>query len=116
MRHSKIVLALAAAASLVSFGSAASAMPYAAHRDHQRHHHPRQHEVLAREHHQLHRINRERREGEISGRQAQALRAHDRGIAREMHADARANGGHITPGEQHALNQQLNAQSRVIGH
>lgn len=79
------------------------------------HHHPRQAQVLARTHHQIARINDERREGEISGQQARALRADDRAIAQEVHADAHANGGYITRAQQHQLNGQLNAQSRVIG-
>jgi hypothetical protein len=77
--------------------------------------HPRQHEVLAREHHQIARINRERREGEITASQAHALWASDRSIAAQDHADARANGGHITRVEQHQLNAEENAQSRAIG-
>jgi hypothetical protein len=78
-------------------------------------HHPRQHEVLAREHHQIARINRERREGELTAGQARALRASDRSIAAQDHADARANHGYITPAQQHQLNAEENAQSRAIG-
>lgn len=78
-------------------------------------HHPRQAEVLARTHHQIARINDERREGEITGQQARALRADDRAIAQEDRADAKANGGYITKSQQRQLNGQLNAQSRVIG-
>lgn len=78
-------------------------------------HHPRQHEVLRREHHQIARINRERREGEITGAQARADRSADRAIARQDHADARANGGYITKAQQRQLNAEENAQSRTIG-
>lgn len=109
MLQSKLFLAAASLAALVSVTSPASARTWA-------HKHPRQHEVLAREHHQLRRINHERREGELTRGQAQALRAGDRAIAREDHADARANGGYITRTEQHQMNQQENAQSAAIGH
>ncbi|WP_298670212.1 hypothetical protein [uncultured Sphingomonas sp.] len=78
-------------------------------------HHPRQHEVLKRAHHQIARINHERREGEITGAQARADRATDRAIMRQDHADARANGGYITRAEQRQLNAEENAQSRTIG-
>jgi hypothetical protein len=78
-------------------------------------HHPRQHEVLAREHHQIARINRERREGEITRGQARAMRASDRTIAAQDRADARANHGRITRAEHHQLNAEENAQSRAIG-
>ena len=117
MRRSKIILALTAAASLLGVASTASAAPYGRH-DHERfqHHHPRQHQVMVREHRQLARINHERRQGEISGPQARQLRAETRDIGHDMRADARANGGHITRQEHHALNQRLNAQSRAIGH
>ena len=106
---SKLAIALAAAASLAGFASTASAEGAWGH------HHPRQHQVLRREHHQMARINRERREGEITRGQARALRHGDRAIAMQDHADARANGGYITKGEQHRLNAEENAQSRAIG-
>lgn len=102
---------LASLGSLALLGAAASpalAGPWG-------HHHPRQAEVLARTHHQIARINDERREGELTGQQARALRADDRAIAQEVHADAHANGGYITKSQQHQLNGQLNAESRVIG-
>jgi len=80
------------------------------------HRHPRQHEVLAREHHQVHRINRERREGELTRGQADAMLSTDRSIARQDGADARAHGGHITRHEQNQINREENAQSAAIGH
>lgn len=107
---SKLILALTAAVTVAGFASTASAEPGRWGR-----HHPRQHEVLHREHHQIARINRERREGEISGRQARALRASDRSIAMQDRADARANGGYITKSQQHQLNGEENAQSHAIG-
>jgi hypothetical protein len=79
-------------------------------------HHPRQKQVLKREHHQIARINQERREGELTNAQAKTLRASDRNIAQQDHADARTNGGYITKEQQHTLNAEENAQSKAIGH
>lgn len=109
MSKSRLFVAVASLATLVSFGSPAIAGEWARH-------HPRQHEVLAREHHQIHRINRERREGELTRGQAHALRQGDRAIAHQERADARAHGGSITRAEQRQLNNQENAQSHAIGH
>ena len=108
-RASKFVITLAAVASLAGFATAASAEGQWGR------HHPRQHEVLAREHHQLARIRHERREGDISRGEARQLRVRDRAIAYQDRAEARANGGFITKGEQHRLNAEENAQSRAIG-
>jgi hypothetical protein len=77
--------------------------------------HPRRAEVNARLNNQNHRINEERREGEINRGQARALHAQDRFIRREERFEARQNGGHITRSEQRSLNQQENAVSREIG-
>jgi len=108
MFHSKIILALATAASLATMGTTANAATWM-------HNHPRQAEVLRRDRHQLARINAERREGEITGRQARALRASDRAFVAQDRADARANGGYITKSQQHHLNAEESAQSRAIG-
>lgn len=109
MAKSRVFVALAGLATLAVASTPAMAGTWARH-------HPRQHEVLAREHHQIHRINRERREGELTGAQARALRSSDRAIARQDHADARANGGYITKQQQRQLNREENAQSGAIGH
>ena len=77
--------------------------------------HPRRTEVSARLGNQNHRINEERREGEITRRQAHALHAEDRTIRHEERFMGRQNGGHITRAEKRALNQQENAVSRQIG-
>jgi len=77
--------------------------------------HPRRAEVNARLNNQNHRINQERREGEITAGQARALHAQDRFIRREERFMARQNGGHITRSEQRSLNLQENAVSREIG-
>jgi hypothetical protein len=77
--------------------------------------HPRRAEVNARLNNQNHRINEERREGEITAGQARALHAQDHAIRQEERFMARQNGGHITRGEQRLLNRQENAVSREIG-
>ena len=109
MSKSKLLIAFAVVDALLMVASPAMAATWSQK-------HPRQHEVLAREHNQIRRINQERREGELTRGQARALRAGDRAIAREDHADARANGGYITRGQQAQLNRQENAQSAAIGH
>jgi hypothetical protein len=79
------------------------------------HNHPRREEVNNRLAHQDHRINQERREGEISGREAHQLHREDHQIRREERYMAAQNGGHISRGEQQVLNQQENNVSRQIG-
>jgi hypothetical protein len=77
--------------------------------------HPRRAEVNARLNNQNHRINEERREGEISRGEARKLHAEDHAIQQEERTMAKQNGGHITRSEQRVLNQQENAVSRQIG-
>jgi len=77
--------------------------------------HPRRAEVNGRLANQNWRINQERREGEITRGQAQALHAQDRFIRAEERFMAAQHGGHITRAEQRALNQQENGVSREIG-
>jgi hypothetical protein len=77
--------------------------------------HPRRTEVNARLNHQDHRINAERRDGEITT-QAHDLHAEDRGIRSEERFDASNTGGHITRSEDRSLNAQENAVSHQIGH
>ena len=74
--------------------------------------HPRRDQVNDRVANQFHRINQERREGELTRGQARALRQQERGVLAEERADARLHGGHITRVEQAQLNRDLNA----IGH
>jgi len=81
-----------------------------------RYHHPRRAEVNARLNHQAHRINVERREGELTGRQAAYLHAEDRGIRAQERFDASRHGGHITRGEQMRINHEENGVSNQIGH
>jgi len=77
--------------------------------------HPRRAEVNGRLANQNFRINQEFREGEITRGQARALHAQDRFIRSEERFMASQHGGHITPAEQRALNQQENGVSRKIG-
>jgi len=77
--------------------------------------HPRRDQVNDRLANQNRRINRERREGELSGRQARQLHREDHQIRHEERFMASQNGSHITRAEQVALNQQENHVSRQIG-
>jgi hypothetical protein len=76
--------------------------------------HPRRAEVNDRLANQDHRINRERRDGDITGAQAHQLHSEDRQVAQEEHSMASMDGGHITRADQTALNQQENGISRQI--
>ena len=67
MMSKTLIVALASLATVATAASPAMAHGWARH-------HPRQAEVLGREHHQIHRINQERREGELTGQQAQEAR------------------------------------------
>jgi len=77
--------------------------------------HPRQHEVLHRLAVQRHRIAVERREGELTARQAHRLHAADRRIMRQERRDAMVHGGRITKVEQRHLNREENRVSQGIG-
>ena len=77
--------------------------------------HPRRDQVNDRLDNQSRRINREYREGEITGAQARGLHQDDRRIRREERHMASMNGGHITRAEQRSLDQQENWVSRQIG-
>jgi len=79
-------------------------------------HHPRRDQVNDRIQRQNHRITHERREGDLTGAQAHALRASDRATLAQERADARTNGGHITKVQQRQLNAELNANSKAIGN
>jgi hypothetical protein len=78
-------------------------------------HHPRRAEVNHRLNHQFHRINLERRDGQITTRQAAYLHAEDRGIRAQERFDASRDDGHVTRGEQHQLNHEENGVSHQIG-
>lgn len=78
--------------------------------------HPRVNQVNGRIDNQEKRINNERKEGEITKGQAQQDRRNLRAINQEKHAMRRQDGGHLTKGDQKELNQQLNQNSKNIGH
>jgi len=105
----KILVALMSLTLAVGAASGASAAPWLRH-------HPRRAEVNGRLLHQDRRIDRERREGDITRVQAHDLHAEDRGIRAEERFDASKDGSHITKGEDRSLNQQENAVSHQIGH
>ncbi|HEY9684324.1 MAG TPA: hypothetical protein V6C89_00135 [Drouetiella sp.] len=75
------------------------------------HNHPRRAEVLGRDN----RLNRELHadRGDLSGHYSQ-LRGEDIAIRQQEQADARANGGYITPGQQAQLNREENHVQRQI--
>ena len=60
------------------------------------------------------RIDNVVRSGKLSPQQAHQLHREDHAIRAEERADAAANGGHITKGEQRQINRQENQVSRQI--
>ena len=78
--------------------------------------HPRVNQVNRREDNQERRINTERRDGKLSGAQARQDRRNLKSINQEKHDMRRADNGHLTKADQRSLNQQLNHNSRKIGH
>ncbi len=76
--------------------------------------HPRRNEVNTRVERQRHRISAGVRDGKLTQRQAAQLRANERVIKQQEHADVNANGGYLTRGEQRQLNQDETASSRFI--
>lgn len=78
-------------------------------------HHPRRDEVVDRLHNQDLRIQDERREGELTARQAHYLHREDRAIFRQEQREARINGGYLTKGQQRQLNREENGVSGQIG-
>ena len=77
--------------------------------------HQRRDEVNDRLAHQNARINQERHEHEITGRQGQTLHRDDARTRDEERVAASRNHGHLTPQEQDRLNHRENAESREIG-
>ncbi len=76
--------------------------------------HPRRNEVNKRVDNQRERINEGVKDGQLTHEQAAQLRANDRAIKQQEHADVKANGGHLTPADQKQLNQEENANSKMI--
>jgi polyhydroxyalkanoate synthesis regulator phasin len=70
--------------------------------------HPRQAEVLRRDRFEQDRINALVANGQISAAQGKIILAELKDVAQEDHADAAANGGGITKGQQATMNQQEN--------
>ncbi|HXJ00841.1 MAG TPA: hypothetical protein VNH44_06435 [Micropepsaceae bacterium] len=106
-KRNLLMLSLGLAAGLASLTPASAATPWE--RDH-----PRRTEVLGRTANQSHRINEERREGDLTAAQAHRLHAADRGIVRQEQYFAHENNGHITKPEQRLLNREENAVGRHI--
>ncbi len=106
MKHTILfALSLALAGTVVATGADAAWAPY----------HPRRAEVNARLAHQYHRVMMERREGELTGRQARLLHTEDHGIRAQERFYASRDGGHITRAEQVRLNHEENTVSHQIG-
>jgi hypothetical protein len=73
--------------------------------------HPRRAEVLRRDRWERNTIKADR--GHLGGHYGQLMRE-DKAIRRQERAEARANGGHITKGEQRQLNREENHLRREI--
>jgi hypothetical protein len=108
IKRNAIIAAVGAVITLGSLGSASAETQW-------QYQHPRRAEVIDRLHNQFRRIRDERKEGEISPRQAFFLHREDRRIYRQEQRDAYLNGGRLTRGEQHALNREENGVSGQIG-
>jgi hypothetical protein len=78
-------------------------------------HHPRREEVNLRAANLDRRIHDERVEGDLTAKQAHALRGDVRGIRHQERLAARLDHGHITKAEQRGLNQEENAVSGQVG-
>ncbi len=76
--------------------------------------HPRRNEVNKRVRNQRERVNQGVKNGSLTPEQAQQLRANDRTIKQQEHAEVKANGGYLTKAQQRQLNQEENANSRLI--
>jgi hypothetical protein len=73
--------------------------------------HPRRAETLGRDNRLNHKLNSDR--GNLGGHIGQ-LKGEQRGIRNQEQSDARANGGHITPGEKSQLNHEENHLNNQI--
>ena len=63
---------------------------------------------------QRERINKQEKNGDLTKAQGNQLKANDRAIKKQEHADVKANGGTLTKGEQKQFNQEENANSKMI--
>jgi hypothetical protein len=103
-----VALAVGLAITGASIGTAAADTPW-------QRRHPWREQVNHRLANLNHRINAERREGELAPRQARALRREDRAIRGQERFMAGFHDSHLTGAERRALNQEENGLSRRIG-
>ncbi len=96
------------AITLMGAAGAASAHPWMMH-------HPRRVEVNMRLERIDHRINMERRDGELTRGQARDLRLEDRGLRGEERFYASHDRSHLTRGEYRRLNRQEDRLNREAG-
>ncbi|MBS1638764.1 MAG: hypothetical protein JST94_11210 [Bacteroidetes bacterium] len=78
--------------------------------------HPRVNEVDKRIDNQEKRITEERKEGDLTKKQAQQDRKNLKTVNQEKKDMRKEDKGHLTTKDQKALNQQLNKNSKKIGH
>jgi hypothetical protein len=78
------------------------------------HQHPRRNEVNKRVAKQMARINQGDKSDKLTAQQTKQLKANDKAIKQQERADVKANGGHLTKREQRQLNQEENANSKLI--
>ena len=76
--------------------------------------HPRRNQVNKRVKNQRSRVNKDLASGKINSQQAQQLKANDASIKAQEHADVKANGGSLTKTQQKQINQEENANSKLI--
>ena len=76
--------------------------------------HPRRNEVNQRVKNERKRINQGLKDGTLTPEQAKQLRANNRAIKKQEHAEVKANKGHLTKAQKKQLNQELNANSQLI--
>ena len=76
--------------------------------------HPRRNHTNKRENKQNARINKGEKNGSLTKAQGNQLKANDHAIKQQEHADVKANGGHLTKGEEKQINQEQNANSTLI--
>jgi len=76
--------------------------------------HPRRAQVNHRVRNQNKRINQGVKSGELTTAQAQQLKANDKAIKAQERSDVKANGGYLTKNQQKQLNQEENANSKLI--
>jgi len=76
--------------------------------------HPRRAEVNKRDRNLRNKTENAEKNGKITDQQAQKLEGEETAIHNQEKADAAANGGHITKGEQRDLNREENGVNRQL--